>query len=180
MLVAGCTPESAAVPVVAATEAARVVPAAGVAVLERWENWVLSGVSADEADAYPELPNIADCEKDDASSEFWFVSSPRTGADKWTCTVPVGRSLVLVPASLTVTGGLDCESTRDTVGVDGSATVDGKPVALVWTGPVAKFEESALCALWGTTGPLSAGSHTVEMSGRGVQDKRSVLTVTVK
>jgi len=54
------------------------------------------------------------------------------------------------------------------VGVDGSASLDGQPVALRWLGPVDADASPAprtlperTCALTGITVPLTAGYHTL-------------------
>jgi hypothetical protein len=54
------------------------------------------------------------------------------------------------------------------IGVDGSASLDGKPVALRWLGPVdgdaspgPRTLPERTCALTGITVPLTAGYHTL-------------------
>ncbi|MBU2664971.1 hypothetical protein KOI35_15820 [Actinoplanes bogorensis] len=180
MLAAGCTRTPAAsVP----TAAAPVASPVGTAVLERWEQWTLSGVSPGEAGDYPELPHRDDCAADEGT-DYWFVATPNTGwageRDKWTCAVPAGKRLLLVPASASVSLELGCDVVLDNVGAAATATLDGAAVALSWAGPFAEFEGSAVCAQWGVTAPLTPGAHTVELAGDvGGQQTKATVAVTV-
>lgn len=166
-LLAGCTGP----PVEAATATAAPDPA----VLERWARWSSSGLTQD---GYPELPRRDDCAEDPGTG-YWFVGAPNTTTESWRCPVPVGRSLVLVASNMSLTGGVECTpGMRETVGAGGTASLDGEPVSLTWAWPVDKQPGIATCALWGVTGPLPAGEHTVELTST-TNPVRGAVTVSV-
>jgi len=106
----------------------------------------------------------------DKKSDLWFVAAPPgQSSANWGCNVPAGASLLVVAASMAgVTLPMCSYDYTEHIGVDGSASLDGKPVALRWLGPVdaeaspgPRTLPERTCALTGITVPLSAGYHTL-------------------
>jgi hypothetical protein len=106
----------------------------------------------------------------DPRSDLYFVAAPAAqGNTDWSCRVPTGASMVVVAASMAgVTLPMCSRDYSEEVGVDGSASLDGLPVALRWEGPVAgaagagaRVAPERICALTGITVPLTAGHHTL-------------------
>jgi hypothetical protein len=106
----------------------------------------------------------------DRKSDLWFVAAPSgTATANWGCNVLSGSSLLVVAASMSgATLPMCSRDYTEQVGVDGSASLDGQPVALRWLGPVAGLTGPAprtlpqqTCALTGITVPLSPGYHTL-------------------
>jgi hypothetical protein len=106
----------------------------------------------------------------DRRSGLWFVAAPagQTTAS-WSCTLPAGSSMLVVAASMSgVTLPICSYEYTERVGVDGSASLDGQPVALRWLGPVdaepgtePRTLPERACALIGISVPLTAGYHTL-------------------
>lgn len=106
----------------------------------------------------------------DKRSDLWFVAAPAGQASaNWGCNVPTGSSLLVVAASMAgVTLPMCSYDYTEHIGVDGSASLDGKPVALRWLGPVdadaspgPRTLPEQTCALTGITVPLTEGYHTL-------------------
>jgi hypothetical protein len=106
----------------------------------------------------------------DPKTDLWFVAAPAgQSLANWGCTVPTGSSLLVVAASMS--GGSLPACSRDyteQVSVDGSASLDGRPVALRWqstadtdASPGTRPPAPPTCALTGITVPLTPGYHTL-------------------
>jgi hypothetical protein len=142
----GATPSGAVVP-----------PIVDAPLLQQWSTWSVAPRGG------------AHCSHD-RKSGLWFVAPPSGQASaNWGCNVPAGSSLLVVAASMSgVTLPMCSRDYTEQVGVDGSASLDGRPVALRWQGPVDSDAVPAprtlperTCALTGITVPLTAGYHTL-------------------
>jgi hypothetical protein len=137
--------------------AAPVPPIVDGSLLQQWSAWSV-------------LPRGGAHCSHDRRTGLWFVAAPsgQTSAD-WGCNVPAGSSLLVVAASMSgVTLPMCSYDYAEKVGVDGSAGLDGQPVALRWQGPVEADSSPGprtlperTCALTGITVPLAKGYHTL-------------------
>jgi hypothetical protein len=141
----------------AKSSAAPVPPIVEAPLLEQWSTWSVTPRRG------------AHCWHDKESG-LWFVAAPSGPASaNWGCNVPAGSSLLVVAASMSgVTLPMCSYDYAEEVGVDGSAGLDGRPVALRWLGPVdaaatpgLRTEPERTCALTGITVPLTKGYHTL-------------------
>jgi hypothetical protein len=140
-----------------APSAPPVPPIVDASLLQQWSTWSVAA------------GRRAHCWHDE-KSDLWFVAAPSgQSVANWGCTVPAGSSLLVVAASMSgVTLPMCSRDYTEEVGVDGSASLDGRPVALRWLGPVdaeaspgPRTQPQRTCALTGITVPLSAGYHTL-------------------
>ncbi len=176
VLLAGCT----ALP---ATPVARATTPAPVddQVLLRWWEWTDSAVADD---GYPELPHRDRCARDPKSAR-WFLDTPsgpgRNGP--WTCTLPAGSTVMVVPATLVSSDQNLCDqSLTGLVPVTSTAVLDNRPVTVHRdeARTPAQPGVAAMClqARWGTTGPLSAGPHTITLT-HTLAGTRAEVTVDI-
>ena len=144
----------------AAPSAAPVPPLVAASQLQQWSSWTMLPVAG--------RGHCAD--GPEFGSGLWFLAAPSGPTTAyWSCAVPAGASILVVAASLS--GGTLPMCSREyseQVGVDGSASLDGTPVALRWLGPVDAVEGSRprtppahICALTGITVPMTSGHHTL-------------------
>lgn len=141
----------------AAPSAAPVPPIVDAPLLQHWARWSVAAGRRGHC-------------WHDRESDLWFVAAPagQTSAN-WGCTVPAGSSMLVVAVSMSgVTLPMCSLDYTEQVGVDGSASLDGRPVALRWLGPVdaqagpgPRTLPDHTCALSGITIPLTAGYHTL-------------------
>ncbi|MEV6847815.1 hypothetical protein [Actinoplanes sp. NPDC051411] len=141
----------------ASPSAAPVPPIVDAPLLQQWSAWSTTPRGG------------AHCSFD-KQSDLWFVAAPSGQASaNWGCNVPAGASLLVVAASMSgVTLPMCSRDYTEQVGVDGSASLDGQPVALRWLGPVdadaspgPRTLPERTCALTGITVPLTEGYHTL-------------------
>jgi len=141
----------------ASASAVPVPPIVDAPLLQQWSAWSVTPRGG------------AHCSYD-KQSDLWFVAAPGGPASaNWGCNVPAGASLLVVAASMAgVTLPMCSYDYTEHIGVDGSASLDGKPVALRWLGPVdagaspgPRTLPEHTCALTGITVPLTEGYHTL-------------------
>lgn len=123
-----------------------------------------------------------------SGSGTWFLAAPAgPAAATWSCRVPAGVRILVVAARMSGVALPMCSREySEQVGVDGSASLDGTPVALRWFGPVADLASSGprtpaehTCALTGLTVPMSAGYHTL-ITQDILSGLIGTVTVTIK
>jgi hypothetical protein len=144
----------------AAPSAVAVPPLVDVSQLQQWSSWSMTPTG--------HRGHCAD--GPDFGSGLWFLAAPSgQAAVDWSCTVPAGSSFLVVAASMAgVTQPMCAREYSEQVGIDGSASLDGLPVALRWLGPVAglaspgpRTPPESTCALTGITVPMTTGHHTL-------------------
>ncbi|MEU8265176.1 hypothetical protein AB0C02_31780 [Micromonospora sp. NPDC048999] len=186
LLVAGCAEQALPAQKGSTTQA---IATQDEQVLRRWSQW---NTSALPGTAYPELPHRDSCGPD-PNSDLWFLDAQRVpGRDeRWTCTLPAGRSLVVVPTGVVSPDQSICREGLNRLdsplSAEGEAYVDGEPVVLQMGEPLqiaaadpvaAVAPQMYFCALWGIAGPLGAGRHTIILRNT-VAEKTGTATVDV-
>lgn len=161
------------------------VPAAALApplvdapLLQQWSSW--SMVPPAERGRCAPDPRFG--------TETWFLAAPSGAtAATWSCSVPTGVSILVVAAWMSGVALPMCSREySEQIGVDGSASLDGTPVALRWLGPVADLASPGprtpaehTCALTGITVPMTAGYHTL-ITQYILSGLIGTVTVTIK
>lgn len=162
MLAAGCQLEAGSAKRLDPKSSAE---SADQAVLQRWWAW--------NSTVRPQAPSqdpVRECAPD-PSSDLWFAGTPITvGKESLTCTIPAGRRLVLVPATINTPEETPCvRGIAGDVPVSVTATLDGKAVGVSLDGPT-KVEVrgqdgavlgSNVCSYWAITPPMSLGQHQI-------------------
>jgi hypothetical protein len=155
LLLAACgvSVESAAAP--AAAVARSLVDSSQ---LQQWSTWSMTSAA-----------RRRHCQESaEFGSGLWFLAAPSGQATaNWTCSLPAGSALLVVAASMAgLTLPMCSRDYSEQVGVDGSAALDGTPVALRWLGPVdgvndpgPRMAPERTCALTGFTAPMATGHH---------------------
>jgi hypothetical protein len=161
-----------------APPAAPAPPLVDAPLLQQWSSWSMAP-TAERGRCAPD-PRFG--------SDLWFLAAPSgPAATTWSCTVPAGVSIVVVAASMSGVALPMCSREySEQIGVDGSASLDGTPVALRWFGPVADLASPGprtppehTCALTGITVPMSAGYHTL-ITQYILSGLIGTVTVTIK
>jgi hypothetical protein len=135
-------------------------PLVDAPLLQQWSSWSMAPPAAHRR-----------CAPDPRfGTDMWFLAAPSgQAAATWSCSVPTGASILVVAASMSGVALPACSREySEQIGVDGSASLDGTPVALRWLGPVAdlaipgpRTPTEHTCALTGITVPMSTGYHTL-------------------
>jgi hypothetical protein len=150
-----------------APAAGPVPPLVDAPLLQQWSSWSMApSAERGRCAADPRF-----------GSDLWFLAAPsgQTAAHTeqttatWSCAVPAGVSILVVATSMSgATMPMCSRDYSEQVGVDGSASLDGTPVALRWLGPVTDLASPGprtpperTCALTGLTVPMSTGHHTL-------------------
>jgi hypothetical protein len=144
----------------AAPSAVSVPPLVVSSQLQQWSSW--SRTPAARRVHCAEGPEFG-------SGVFFLAAPPGRNTANWSCTVPVGASILVVAASMSSVQLPTCSwDYGEQVGLDGSASLDGTPVALRWLGPVdgprspgPHRQPEHTCALTGLTVAMTKGYHTL-------------------
>ena len=162
----------------AAPAAAPAPPLVDAPLLQQWSAW--SRAPASERGRCAPDPRFG--------TDTWFLAAPSGSTTaNWSCDVPAGASILVVAAWMSGVALPMCSREySEQVGVDGSASLDGTPVALRWFGPVADLASRGprtpaehTCALTGLTVPMSAGYHTL-ITQYILSGLIGTVTVTIK